>query len=296
MSTVLQAALTFKMHGLRAGLLAILWLLTMMQAPLKAEISTIYSFSEAHVHLQSLDSSSLESRSLVVFDVDRVLIEYEDAILHPHNNVRMRELFIKAAPDISMMELRKHLNTISYHARPRLIEREVQGLIKMLQDKNIPVIALTATQIGSIPHIGSIQDWRIERLKELGITFSFQDVPFHSFSELTGAGASPVFKSGILFSATYPKGSVLKAFLQHMNLKPQSVIFFDDLLPNVHSVHQEIGSMGVEKVLSFHYLGAEKLNENLDLALAEAQIRHLLEHNEWLSEQKCKLKINRQTD
>ena len=255
-------------------------------ASLHSEMARIHSFSEAHPIIETLDKDSL-----VVFDVDRVLIEYEDAVLHAHNNPIMREIIVKHAQDLGLNTVQEQMSTMQYQARPKLIEQEVKDLIYSLQQKNVPVIALTATPIGSIPKIGSIQDWRIARLKDLGLTFSFQEMPFHSFSELTGMGPSPVFKEGILFSATYSKGAVLKSFLQKINWKPQTVVFFDDYTINVQTVHTEMHALGVERVFSFHYLGAEKWLQNLDYSLAESQIRHLLEHREWLSETCLKARI-----
>jgi hypothetical protein len=238
----------------------------------------IYLFSQAQNELETLDTESL-----VVFDVDRVLIENQDAILQAHNNMLFKNLALQEAAHLTQPELNGLLSGISFQSRPKLIEAEVAELITTLQQKNVRVIALTATGIGSIPKIGSIQDWRIERLKELGITFSFQDTPFHSFTELIGQGPSPVFKSGILFSATYSKGSVLKSFLQHINWKPSKVLFFDDMLINVSTVHSEMTALGVEKVCSFHYLGANNLPP-VDRDIAKAQIRHLINTGKWLSE------------
>lgn len=283
MSTALQAALTFKTRGLQAGLQAILWLmLLLIQLPLHSEIHRIYRFSEAQKQFEMLDTESL-----VVFDVDRVLIENQDAILQAHNSALFRTLLLQAGGHLTQGQLNSLVSGISFQSRPKLIEQEIADLILMLEQKNIRVIALTATSIGSIAKIGSIQDWRIKRLQELGLTFSFQNTPFHSFSELIGQGPSPVFKGGILFSATYSKGSVLKAFLQHINWKPSQVLFFDDLFINVSTVNNEMTALGVEKVCSFQYLGANSLAP-VDLEVAKAQIRHLVETGQWLTEKQLK--------
>lgn len=242
-------------------------------------------------------TADFTEKSLVVFDVDRVLIEPEDAILRPTNKNILLQLRTKYAADITATKLASLTSIIFLEGTSILIDPQAVELINSLKARSVPVIALTATQIGGIGKIASIQDWRINELEKLGISFasSFPDVPFMQFTELTGLGPSPVYKQGILFSSIYSKGAVLASFLKRINFQPDKVLFLDDLLYNVTSVQNALDDMGVKEVLAYQYLGAEKLPNSIDLKVAELQFKTLVEKEEWLSDTRAKAELSTKT-
>lgn len=249
------------------------------------QIDTLTPFVEA--------TATCTEKSLVVFDVDRVLIDLEDAILRQPNRQLLQRLKLHHTRHLSPAEVNDLLSTIYLQAKSMLIDPASVSLIKNLKSRSIPVIALTATQIGGFGKIASIQDWRVQDLEGLGISFatSFPKHPFLLLPDVNGQGPVPVFKEGILFSATYPKGEVLKAFLQTIHFQPDKVFFIDDLRYNIQSVENVLQQMGIQEVHTFHYLGAEQIPNSINPQIAEFQFKTLVEKGEWVGDQATSLPL-----
>ena len=284
----LLAALTFNMPGRQATLQARAWLAALylvLTPSLIHAYEQIHSFSEVAHILQTLDPDDL-----VVFDVDDVLIEQEDALLQSQNNIVLNSLLQQYLTLLDDDAQERLISTLYLEAKRRLIEPNVRVLIYSLQEKKIPTIALTATRIGGLGNVASIQDWRMSDLARWGIAFdqSFSQFPHFVLEEIQSPNPSPVFKAGILFSAFYSKGKVLRAFLEKVSFRPKTVVFFDDRIENVLSVLYEMQNMGIKNVYSFHYMGHNP--ETLDPVIVECQVTHLMQHGHWLSDAVCKRK------
>lgn len=228
-------------------------------------------------------------RSLVVLDVDRVLIESQDATLRPHNVHLVQPLKYKHFSSLDSKQLEHLISLIYLQAKSMVIDPQAVTFIAELQKRGVPVIALTATRIGGMGQISSIQDWRLQDLKEHGISFasSFPDHPFLSLTTIAGKGPSPVFKNGILFSATYPKGDVLQAFLEKVGFIPDKVLFADDLMYNLISVTDSLTKMGVGEIYIYHFEGASFLPNDFDPQAADLQFKTLVEKERWLSDKEA---------
>jgi len=231
-------------------------------------------------------TADFSEKSLVVFDVDRVLIDSRDAILRLANRNLLLQLKMKYAGTLPPKIVADLTSLVYLQGNSLLIDPQSVELINSLKKRAVPVIALTATSIGGIGKIASIQDWRLEELEKFGISFesSFSQYPGFELSDLTGLGPSPVFKKGILFSSIYSKGLVLASFLKTVGFQPDKVLFLDDLLYNVTSVENALDDMGVKEVLAYQYLGAEKLPNSIDRQVADLQLKTLVEKEEWLSD------------
>lgn len=264
---------------------ALLGTFMLTSTPTWAAINQIDSFEQITSLLHTLEPSSL-----VVFDVDAVLIEHEDAILQPPNKPLLQSLIAKHANTLAPDHFEDLVSVIYLETKAPLIEESVVPLIATLQEKNIPVIGLTATRIGKIGRVDSIQDWRIQALDAHGI--SFTKFPSKNLTTVTGQGPSPVFKEGIAFSSTYPKGKVLQAVLESLDMIPETVVFIDDLYQNSVSVESHMKQLGVKQVHCFQYVGAKKVYKQANSELAQTQIRHLVTHKTWLSEEKAQEMIN----
>lgn len=229
-------------------------------------------------------------KSLVVLDVDRVLIEPRDAIMRVPNQRLLWELRYKYWNHLQPTQIANIASLVSLSESSRIVDPLAIHFISHLQTKNIPVIGLTATGTTGYGHIASIPDWRINDLARFGISFatSFQQHPPFVLSQLNSNGPSPVFKSGIVFTGGYSKGNVLEAFLDTVGFMPDKVLFADDLLHNLISVETALFDMGVDEVYSYHYLGADKIPNTIDPAIADLQIKTLVENEQWLSDEEAK--------
>ena len=224
-------------------------------------------------------------KSLVVLDVDQVLIEPSDAILRPSNRRMLLELRTKHGSHLSSQEMAEISSISSLQDRSFLLDPDSLDFVHHIKARNIPIIALTATSVVGFGKIPSVPDWRVQDLARFGFTFDthFQEHPFIELAQLSGKGPSPIFKSGILFTGGYPKGDVLQAFLDTVGFHPDKVLFVDDRLYNLISVTQKLET----DVQAFLYLGAEKVPNSVHPEIAELQIRTLLEEERWLTDEQA---------
>ncbi len=231
-------------------------------------------------------ADSFTPNSLVILDVDRVLIEPKDAIMRLPNQRLLFELRHKHASHLSPLEMAEITSIVSLQERSSLIEERAVEFINRLKARNIPVMALTAVSSVGFGKIPSVPDWRIAELSRLNISFesTFTHIPPFELAEITGRGPSPLFKGGILFSGGYPKGDVLEAFLDSIGFIPDKVLFADDQLYNLISVHNSLAEMGVDEIHVFHYLGANQIPNTINQAVADLQIKTLYSQQLWLSD------------
>jgi len=97
----------------------------------------------------------------------------------------------------------------------------------------------------------------------------------------------PDLKKGVIFSASTPKGIVLKAFLKHINWKPKRIFFIDDNSRFMKSMEKAANALGIE-FIGFLYSGAYQVESTFDLNVARLQSTYLNEHGKWISEKEAK--------
>ncbi|MBS0634587.1 MAG: DUF2608 domain-containing protein [Verrucomicrobia bacterium] len=234
---------------------------------------------------------SFTEKSLVVLDVDRVLIEPKDAIMRLPNQRLLWELRQKYGSHLSQQEHANLSSLVTLQEGTRLIDPRAVEFINHCKAKNIPIIALTATAVTGFGKIRSVPDWRVNDLARLSIEFStlFSDC---TLTQVNGKGPSPVCKNGIIFTGGYSKGDVLEAFLDTVGFMPDKVLFVDDLLYNLYSVQNSLDDMGVEDIRVYHFLGADKIPNTIDVEKADRQIKTLIEEQTWIPDDSAVLERN----
>jgi hypothetical protein len=80
-----------------------------------------------------------------------------------------------------------------------------------------------------------------------------------------------------MFSSGFPKGVILKAFLEKVNWRPGRIFFFDDMCSFAESVAQEMASLHIP-CQAFVYQGATVLpaRDGCELDLGVARLQHEL--------------------
>jgi hypothetical protein len=275
----------FLILSLIAGILAI-GFFYVYQSQLLTTVNTIKSidsFTEATAVLNATDKNSL-----VLFDVDDTLIEPSSVLFR--SNIKNKdegswigELFSSAIAN-ARYSVDHYLSILQSQEVPLLIEPVIVQTIACLQNRGVTVLALTGTWTGAYFTILSVPEWRFNKLKELGIDFSKANFPDMTFDELPQEeGHFPMLYHGVLCTIQVSKGQVLGAFLDRTALKPDKVIFFDDSKERVESVSQEMKKRAIP-FYGFQYNGARLLPGELDKEVATLQMKHLVEYEEWLSE------------
>ena len=230
-----------------------------------------------------------DSKTLVLFDVDDTLIMPASKIFRPSIQEKNKEWI----NEMMMNAFKRAKKTDSFYIDlwllkeiPDVIEPDIIEIIKALQDRGVIVLALTTTGTGSSQLIPSIPEWRLSTLRKVGIDFDRTDMPNMIFNELPkdNEGNYPILYHGMLLCNSVSKGIVLGAFLNHIKWKPDKIIFFDNNPEYVKAVAQE----AEERKISFYgyeYLGAQNSSDSLNKEIAELQINHLVDNEEWLTEQ-----------
>lgn len=166
--------------------------------------------------------------------------------------------------------------------------------VKMLQEKEIPVIAFSAAPGGKIrkEDTDDFIDWRIQELGGFGFDFSraFPDIETLQLPKDSDKEFPPIYKSGVLISSLHDKGSVLSHFFKELGWTPKQIVFVDDSLPNIQSVVEALE--GEVQTIGVHYTAASELPCDLDERAAKYQVDHFLETGEWISQSDAQARLN----
>lgn len=260
-------------------------------APLFFFISSVFADPIQISSLKDLlKCESFDDQTLLVLDVDEVLITSEDHFFHPYARKEALEVIFEAMIRLKTPKEKKEFqNTIALAltlAKRRLVEESTPSLIESLQEKNIKVIALTNSPVGSFGIISELKTWRSQELKKLGMDLSsaFPDFSSESFVVSDQKKGPAFYEEGILFSSGHKKGDVLKSFLEFSGYIPSKVIFVDDLLENIESIELSLEEMNISHQ-SYEYTGASRFfRQTPDKSLLKKQIKHFLETQTWISD------------
>ncbi len=251
-----------------------------------AEITTVYSFAEAKAKLDKAGEDTL-----VIFDVDDVLITPKDMVCRPRGMPYTKTYWDETEYDSH--EMNHFISIVITTTEMHLIEPSVPSLIEKLKKQKAKVIALTAARTGKFGRIEKMEDWRIDELKNLSIDFSgaFPSSEVILFDDSKTIEYS-LFKKGILFlgSEDQTKGDLLVRFLGKIGWKPKEILFFDDKRRNLVSTEDALK----EKNIVFHgylYKGEERVPGTVDEEVAKLQFDHLRKEYKWLSDTEAKKRL-----
>lgn len=258
--------------------------------PLHAEIITapnLTVFEEALVDIQN--------DTLVIFDIDDVIITCKDPVLQQANKARFDKVCGQLSESISIEEYAHLFSIVLLTREVEIIDQKIYDLLDLLNQKNIQTIALTHTATGRMGEIEQMEDWRISELNGLGISFNHSS-PFKEnilLKNLQSAQNHPLtIKKGVIFAAELEKGKVLEEALKCLTFKPQRIIFIDDRKENLESVEAfcKKNSIGFQ---GFHYTAIQSRPiKYVDEKLIEIQIDTLIREERWISSEEAAESFN----
>ena len=258
-------------------------------SPLSSKIIEAHDLDTLHEHFKSLDS-----QSLLLWDVDETLMIPSDAILKPCNVDFLDFLIGTYFSNKSKDEAKLLFSQIYHRSAFCLVDLRSVELIASLKSRSIPMIAFTAMRTGSYGKITSMEEWRVNHLRALGIDFS-STFPQHDklkWAEMFPYMGYPAFKEGVLCSDRMPKGIVLASFLEKINYQPNQIIFIDDNLDFLESVDEEMEEMKIP-FIGIHYRAVELLEPFLDEELAHHQFHVLTTEGTWLPDHEARAALQR---
>lgn len=161
-----------------------------------------------------------------------------------------------------------------------LIDEEWTQVLNILK-KDYSVYALTQMNTGESGNIPSVQKWRYEELKSLGIEFSSNEkLAIYNTAPKNDA----VFYKGIFITGNHSKSGTLAKFAEDLNYS--FIVFVDDRKDHLEDVRDyckkyNIGFLGVL------FDGLKNLLGKPDPKLAEFQERYLIENAKWLEDEEA---------
>ncbi len=224
-----------------------------------------------------------DSNSLILFDIDNVLLTHSDMIFNLPEKER-KPFIDRLAAHHTPDEMNRFESLVWLNSPEQLLDPRMKRLIHDVQCRQIPVIALTKAGTGQWGYIPCSEEFRADALKKVGIDFSpsFQNVKRISFDEFK-VERPPVFTRGVLCTGKVSKGDTLRAFLKRTGFHPTRILFVDDLRENLTSVEEACQELGI----AFEGFELTEVLETpilLDRELLEFQMRVLEQENRWLSD------------
>lgn len=196
--------------------------------------------------------------SLFIFDVDLVLTMPCDPCFQILTTVRHHSFIKPIFNSLEGGELDLCYALALMQGDQLFVEEKVPEILRAIHMKGFKAMALTALHVATIQGV-TTTEWRLKELERLGIDFTktFPEIaPFTLDIFDSHYGGRPTYQDGVLFShIVQDKGTVLKAFLDHVNYRPASLVFVDDVEENVKAVE----AMARREDIPFHgvhYRGA----------------------------------------
>lgn len=136
------------------------------------------------------------------------------------------------------------------------------------------VYALTKMDTGPFGSIDSMEQWRYDELKSLGVTFT-------DSGDLEREEDASCFH-GIFMTGRHQKNETLQRF-QKKFAHVHTLVMVDDRVGHLRDVGRFCADYGFEPVL-IHYKGLERLVDRPNPKIAAFQEKYLLEHAQWLED------------
>lgn len=224
-----------------------------------AQITQVNDMKEVSDYLNTADS-----KTLAIFDVDMVLVQPSDPAFQMANMKRFGAISKRIMKEVPPEKQMMFLSLMTISSEPVLIDECIPQLLKIIIQKGIPAIALTANLTGSFGPIKNMEEWRIKTVKLLGIDFT-KSAPYQEslvFDNLSPyRGNYSTYLDGVLFvnGTTVSKGDAFLSFLQKTKFVPEKIIFIDDREDNLKSLETAIQKL--DRPIEYHglhFLGAQK--------------------------------------
>lgn len=239
------------------------WLTLSITFCLAAGYAQITQVSEMEEVLHFFNDAN--TQTLALFDVDMVLVQPSDPAFQMANMKRFGPICKRIMHEIPADKQMLFLSLMTVCSDLVLLDPFIPPFLEQLKQKEVPAMALTANLTGAFSTVQSMEKWRTESLRLLGIDFA-ATAPYQNalvFQELASyRGNYSTYLNGILFvnGTVVSKGEALLAFLAKTGLSFNKVIFVDDREENLQSVASALQML--EKPLEFqgiHFTGAQKM-------------------------------------
>lgn len=227
---------------------------------LHAEIKSISTLSPLQEELLKSPKNTL-----LLLDIGGTLLAYPDAILCPENETWKYQWFqthypqMKSEEKIALDEI--ILTTLGQW---QLQENEWPEVLEQANALGISPVAFTKVPRNSLQSAQILQTHGLQLKEDLPLT----------------SGQTYQWGHGIIATQCSLKGPVLKEVLSNLNFRPEKIIFVDDRLKQVQSVHDVCSKLNI-CCTALHYTSSSPtlpLNEKT----ADYQLMTLVQDHRWV--------------
>ena len=183
---------------------------------------------------------------IVFFDIDNTILETEGGpnlvswAIALENHIRSHQRMKNLSAHDFFMYMQHHLADFIEHMKPALVEDEVLGIIHSIEQRDIPIIALTNRPIQSF-------ETTVKQLRKFGLDFASH--PFvlqeHYFETLERAA---YFREGVIIGNSNNKGLLVREFFEKTGFRPKKLLFVDDSAHFISEVENVLKGTATEVV------------------------------------------------
>lgn len=211
-------------------------------------------------------------KPLVLLDVSGVMLVKSDAVLQRGNRAWKDDWFKRNYPDLSLEELFAIAHVCEADISIwRLVDTGWRDLIVQAQEEGVKIAVLT--KIWMDPRNYGL---RLAKLKAF-------DLPIRDEFPGLASGKTYEYFKGVIETGGL-KGPVLEEVLSKIPVRPEKIIFVDDQMVQVESVHKVCEQLGIPCV-AFLFSACHKAPP-LDEAVGDYQLRTLVKEHRWVPENK----------
>jgi hypothetical protein len=161
-----------------------------------------------------------------------------------------------------------------------LLDKQWPTILNQLKEK-FAVYGLTKLDTGKFGNISSMEEWRYEELKGLGIEFSENsEIPSSTSQGSNGA----VFFKGIFITGELSKSQTLGVYWNIV--KGHIVVMIDDRIEHLKDIQKFCEEHSIS-FIGILFEGLENFREQQGSAVFNLQKEYLIQHAQWLEDEEA---------
>jgi hypothetical protein len=220
-----------------------------------------------------------------------VFIDVDDTLITPKSNAfrngyesrLMIDRIKKNKDQYPKEQFEAILSNFRLQRTIKLIDTKWPETIEWLKNE-YDVYALTKIDVGSLGNIPSMEEWRYQELKSLGIEFS--ETRYFTFAPIQGH--SPKFHKGIFMTDMLDKGSVIEVLIKTTDL-PQ-IVLIDDSLEQLQDVARVCDDYKIP-FLGILFKGISEIQGVPNPEVTHFQEEFLIQKAQWLEDEDAEKRL-----